>query len=111
MLSAFAKSEVMAITLLPAVNMPNMLLGGLMANSGALPVFISWAQWLSVVRYANEAIMIVLLQDVNELTNKLLEVEGFTHGYWKCIGVMIFLAIMWRVLAFVALKLSIKKFQ
>ena len=111
MLSAFAKSEVMAITMLPLVNMPTMILGGLLANGDALKAYISWAQWLSVARYSNEAIMTVLLKDVNPLTNKLLEIEGFTHGYWWCVAFLVGFAILWRVISFVALKLSIKKFQ
>ena len=109
--SSLADNEIKAITIAPLFTMPNILLGGLFANSGALPSYISWAQWLSVVRYANEAVLTVLLKDVNEFTNKWLEIEGFTLGYGKCIIVLVAMCIFWRICALLALHLSIKKFQ
>ena len=111
LLSALAKSEIQAITLAPLITMPNVLLGGLFANSGSLPSYISWAQWLTVIRYADEAILTVLLKDVNEFTNKWLEVEGFTLGYRNCIFILVAMAIFWRICALIALHLSAKKLQ
>ena len=111
LLSALAKNEIQAITFVPLITMPNILLGGLFANSGSLPGYISWAQWLTCIRYADEAILTVLLKDVNEYTNKWLEVEGFTLGYSNCILILVAMCIFWRVCALIALHLSVKKFQ
>ena len=65
LVSSFAKDFTTATMMVPLITMPNVLLGGLFANSGTLPSYISWAQWLTVVRYGNEAILTVLYKDVN----------------------------------------------
>ena len=55
-ISAAANNVTTATSLGPIMTMPNVLFGGLLANSKTMHSYISWAQWLSPVRYANEAI-------------------------------------------------------
>ena len=109
--SSFARNPTTATMMIPLITMPNVLFGGLLANSGTLPSYISWAQWLTVIRYGNEAVMTVLLKDVNPVTDFVLQEEGFTFGYNNCVFVMLGMCIFWRFCALIALYGSVKKFQ
>ena len=73
LISASVNNPTTAISFIPLVITSNFMLSGLIANSDLMPSFISWTQWLSVFRYANEATLTVLFTDVNEFTKKALE--------------------------------------
>ena len=110
-ISAAATNITVATSIAPLMTMPNILFGGMLANSGTLPSYISWAQWLSVVRYANEAISTVYFSGVNFKTDYYLEVLGFTLGYEKCVWILFGFMIFWRVASVIILRLMISKFQ
>lgn len=55
-ISALAPNVTAATSIAPALTMPWILYGGLFANSGLLPAWESWLQYLSPVRYANESL-------------------------------------------------------
>ena len=90
--------------------MPVILFGGLFANSSTLPVFLTWIQYISPVRYSNEAISQAQWHDVNIETEQFLSLLGFDLGYIKCIILLISLTVFWRLAALIVLRLKISKF-
>ena len=109
--SASTSNATTAISLIPIVINLMTIFSGLFANSELMPSYISWAQWLSCLRYANEAAITILLEDVNMYTERALEIEGFTLGYNKCVMILAGFAVFYRIAAFIALCLNVKKFQ
>ena len=56
LVSAMSPSLTAATSIAPAFTMPFILFGGLFANTDSMPKWLSWMQWISPVRYANEAL-------------------------------------------------------
>ena len=56
MLSAISPNMNTATSASPLFNMPIVLFGGFITNDKSLASWISWCQWLSPIRYGNEAI-------------------------------------------------------
>ena len=111
LISAATSNATTAISFIPIVVNVMTIFSGLFANSDIMPSYISWAQWLSCLRYANEAAITILLKDVSMYTERALELEGFTMGYEKCVIILAGFAIVYRIAAFIALRLNVKKFQ
>ena len=109
--SSLANNITTATSAAPLMTMPNVLFGGMLANSGSLPSYISWCQYLTPVRYANEAFSTVALKGVNYLTDYYLDLLGFDLGYSKCVFILIGFMIFWRLLSVIFLRLMISKFQ
>ena len=109
-ISSAANNLTVATSIAPLITMPNVLFGGMLANSAALPSYISWAQWLSVIRFANEAISTVEFQGVNWKTDYYLTVLGFNLGYWKCIYILAGYMVFWRAMSMIILRCMISKF-
>jgi ABC-type multidrug transport system permease subunit len=57
MSSIFIKEE-MAVAMAPIVIMPMILFGGQFANSDNIQAWISWFQYLSQIRYSQEALVV-----------------------------------------------------
>ena len=55
-ISTCAENMVTASAIAPALTMPMVMFGGLFANSGTLPVWIVWVQYISPIYYGNIAL-------------------------------------------------------
>ena len=64
-LSAAAPNVTAATSLAPLFTMPQVLFGGLFANSATMQPWLSWIQWVTQVRYANEAMNHAFLDDID----------------------------------------------
>ena len=93
------------------ITLPSILFGGLYANSATIPVYFDWIQYLSPIRYANEAICQAQWNGVNAQTETLLSRLGFDLGYIKCIALLAVLTVVWRLGALIALRCKITRFQ
>ena len=109
--SAIASSLPQASALSSLFTLPVILFGGLFANSSTIPPYLSWIQYISPIRYANEAICQAQWNGVNIDTENFLSLLGFDIGYIKCTIVLAALAVFWRLAALVVLRLKISKFQ
>ena len=92
------------------ITLPSILFGGLYANSATIPVYFDWIQYLSPIRYANEAICQAQWKDVNLETEALLDRLGFDLGYTKCIILLAIITVVWRLGALIALRCKITRF-
>ena len=118
-ISTMAPNMPTATALAPLYNIPVLLFGGLFVNTDTLPEWLAWIQWVSPVRFANEAISHSQYDDyegyesasgkIVNLPAGFMQVEGFTIGYWNCIAVLIGMMIIWRALSLCMLKMQIKK--
>lgn len=97
--------------------MPMNLFGGFIANTNSMSKWISWMQWLSPIRYANEALSHTQFDNVEvgrfqpNVPAAFMTYEGFTLGYWNCILALILWMLVWRALSITALRLMIDKVQ
>ncbi len=66
LISSFAPNVTTATTIAPIFTMPMILFGGTFANTASMPKWLSWLQWVSPIRYANEALAHSQYDDVNE---------------------------------------------
>ena len=115
LISAITPNMSTATMVAPAFVIPFVLFGGFLANNTAIPVYINWMQWISPIRFANEALAHLQFDDIEPcrppkcLAKNYMETEGFTIGYWKCVFVLIGMALFWRLASLVALRMMIKK--
>jgi len=54
-ISSLAPDMTSATAIAPLFTMPMILFGGFIANAASTPNWLGWIQWLSPIRYANEA--------------------------------------------------------
>ena len=79
--------------------------------------WISWMQWLSPIRYANEALSHTQFDNVvvgrfqPNFPAEFLKYEGFTLGYGNCILALVLWMLVWRTLSITTLRLMIDKVQ
>ena len=66
-ISAMSPSLTAATAIAPVFTMPFVLFGGLLANTDSMPKWLSWIQWISPVRYANEALAHAEFDDQDSL--------------------------------------------
>lgn len=95
----------------PLFSLPVMLFGGLFANAGTIPAYLSWIQYLSGIRYAFECLVRANWPDDTDEGKEILESLGFDIGYWKCIIALLILAFVFRCISFVVVKSKVGKFQ
>ena len=87
---------------------PFMLFGGFFSNQANYYWWTGWIQYLSPIKYGFEALA------YNEFFESgfrpdPLEILGMTLGYWPCIGISLSLFVFFRILSYLALRLSMKK--
>lgn len=110
-LSSLFENSAVAAGLAPALAMPMMLFGGLLANNKVAPWWIRKLQYLSPMRYGAEALLQnELMYDQDGLKDGLMEFLDYNLGYWNCIFIFIGIIIFLRVLAFIMFKMLIRKF-
>eukprot|EP00347_Sterkiella_histriomuscorum_P001693 403371041 len=113
LISSIFEKEEDAVGMTPLFILPQVLFGGFFANSGNYPVWISWFQYLSPLRYGLEAFV------DNEFSRRsyksdeirLYEYLGYDLGLWRDLLIMAGLIIAIRILSIVCLRLLVSKFQ
>jgi len=112
-ISSFTKDVSSATAIAPVFTMPMILFGGFITNTSTTPAWLAWIQWISPIRYGNEALAHTQYDDFGEetLPHAYLELEGFTIGYWKCVAACLGFAIFWRTISLCFLTFGISKFQ
>ncbi len=101
--------------------MPFLLFSGVFANTSTIPSFIAWFQYLSVsalrqpTRYAMEAALRGEIEqitlnhnDANDVEDPLISLN-YDFGLAVCFGVLVALSLVFRVLAYVCLKILVRK--
>jgi ABC-type multidrug transport system permease subunit len=63
-ISSIAPNVTTATSIAPIFTMPMILFGGTFANTSTMPKWLSWIQWISPIRYANEALAHSQFDDV-----------------------------------------------
>ncbi len=92
------------------ITLPTILFGGLFVNTSTVTKALSWIQWISPIRYGFEAVTIAEYKP-RGLEEVYIDFLGFsTLGYFKCLTLLLVLAVAARILSVFVLKLNIKKF-
>ena len=99
-----------------------MLFGGMLVNSETMPAWLSWIQWISPIRYGNEALAHTQFDEAHnvvwtttlpprpvDIPQTYMKAMGFDLGYTNCVLCIFGLLILWQVLAYIALISQIKK--
>ena len=55
-ISSLSPNVTSATAIAPVFTMPIILFGGFITNNEAVGAYISWMEWVSPIRYANEAL-------------------------------------------------------
>ncbi len=100
-----------AVSMAPLIQMPMVAFAGFFSNSGKLPVWISWVQYLSPIRYGLEGIITNEFDPENTGLEDFLIFLGYKLGLWKCLLILAFMTIFLRFLALIFLKFLVKRFQ
>ena len=66
LISSFAPDVTTATSIAPLFTMPMILFGGFIANTATTPAWLGWIQWISPIRYGNEALAHSQFNDVNQ---------------------------------------------
>ena len=115
-IGALCPNERIAIAAMPAVILPSMLFAGFMNNVMSIPVWIRWIQYISPFRYSMEAMFRNQYReddftyDPTDPMNKYpVHSYNYDFGMDVCLAIMAVLAIVFRVLALVVLKVQVRK--
>jgi len=116
-----------ASILAPIVMIMNMLFGGFFANTGNIPSFISWIKYISFVNYAfSAAVQIefggleIVCEDDQYTTASdgtrscpitrgeqvIEELEADEFTIWECVVILCAMIIVYRFLAYIALRFA-----
>jgi ABC-type multidrug transport system permease subunit len=116
MLSSMFSDVRTAFSIAPVIMMPLMLFSGFMSNVDSIVKWLSWLQYISPVRYSMEIFLRVeyrredFYNDNNELKagNNGYPVESYNYnlGLSWCFGIIMFIAVAARILAYVFLKVQ-----
>ncbi|CDW73845.1 abc transporter family protein [Stylonychia lemnae] len=110
--SLFEKEED-AVGMAPLFVLPQVIFGGFFANSGNYPVWIGWLQYLSPLRYGQEALIINEFLPRTYKSNEINLVDYLKYdlGMTKCLVIMLALIIGFRIISMIFLRLLVSKFQ
>jgi len=124
LLSCITPNVDIALAVAPVLIIPFMLFGGFYLNTGSVPVWLSWLQYLSWFLYGFEALLInqwsgvdsISCPDVNStlpcLTTgeQVLDTLAFEKtNFVRDIVMLIVLAVGFRILAFIALHMKTRR--
>ena len=87
-----------------------MLFSGIYANLNSIASWIAWLKWTSPIKYGLEGFLQNEFRVLNANDYDILDTLGFSFGLWNSIIVLILIAIVFRLLAYFALKNLITKF-
>lgn len=88
------------------VTLPSIFFGGLFANSSTMVKGVGWIQYLSPIRYAFEAMLRAEYE--NTYFSFIVARFDMNLGYWGCIGGLIGLSILSRLLSLWILNANVK---
>ncbi|CAI2360246.1 unnamed protein product [Moneuplotes crassus] len=96
------------------IMMPYMMFGGYFVNLKDVYVWLRWIQYLSPLRYSTEALMRNEFEDNEEYSQEFQEIYekyDYNIGLWPCIGILALLSILFRIGAYISLRLTVTKVQ
>jgi len=123
-MSCIAPNIDIALAIAPVLIIPFMIFGGFYLNSGTVPVWLAWLQYLSWFYYGYEALLINQWSDMeiscaHEASNhttclttgeQVLETLAFEkENFTRDIGALVALAVGIRIMAFLALLSKTKR--
>lgn len=102
-----------AIFMMSLIVIPNKVFSGYLVNLHDISIYVRWMQYTSPVRYLFEALLRNEFEENSNYENgeALLENYHLDLGMWPCILILLFIAIVFRILALLALKLTVKRVQ
>lgn len=94
--------------------MPFILFAGTLINEESMPVWLFWLKYLSPLKYMNEIGNLNELENNNEITygngaNAIVATLGYDVGFVNCYIILACMAIVYRVIAFIFLKVMVRK--
>jgi ABC-type multidrug transport system permease subunit len=110
-LSSIFESTETATVMVGVIVLPLILFGGLFINVGTMPAWIGWLQYVCPIRFAMEIFVRTEYEAQKNLDFDIITFLGYDYGSGTCWIVMIALALGFRILAYIFLKLLIRKFQ
>jgi len=126
LLSCLSSNLPVLFAMAPISLVPIMIVGGYFINISTIPVFISWAQWISWYRYGNEILLSNQWADVQNITcdpsetlclfrngQEVLEFYAFDEDRLELNFIMlVILLVSYRILSYILLSLrSLKCFK
>merc|ERR1719204_798622 len=123
LLSCISPNVDVALGIAPVVIIPFMLFGGFFLNSDSVPVWLSWLKWISWFIYSYEALLVNQWSGVQDIAcntdlaspcvstgEQVLQQLSFEEGNLaRDIGVLVLLAVVIRLLAYLALVLKTRR--
>ena len=117
MLSSMFSDVRTAFSIAPVIMMPLMLFSGFMSNVDSIVKWLSWLQYISPVRYSMEIFLRTEYRredfykadgiTLHERNNAYpVDSYNYTIGVGWCFAIMLFIAVVARVLAFIFLKVQ-----
>ena len=88
------------------------MFSGYVSNTVSYPKWICWVQWISPVRYSFESLMHNQFGDKTYGIRNINIVKffGFDLGIAKCLGLLVAITFVLRVISFLFLKYLMNKF-
>lgn len=90
--------------------MPMVAFAGFFSNSGKLPVWITWVQYISPIRYGLEGIVTNEFDPENTGENEFVKFLGYKMGLWRCLVMLAAMTIILRFIAMIFLKVLVTRF-
>lgn len=87
--------------------MPLGILAGFYSNINSVPVWFSWLQYVSPIRYALEAVVwneFADFDDENGTIPNPIEYLNYRLGLWECIGCLWGLSVVFRIVSYFLFK-------
>ena len=112
MISVMFNQPEAAVQIYPLFILPLLILGGFYTNSGNVPGWIGWLQYVSPVRYGFESVTtneFSLRPNLDPHNNPVVYL-GFFFGYGLAMLLLLIVAIGVRIISLVMLKLRVTKF-
>jgi len=94
-------------TAINLIVIPVEMFAGLFVNLSTIPKWLSWIQYTSPLKYGFAAGMI----DETYQRPSLIENLNFDMGFWECIGLLLVVTLVYRLLSLLSLRLLMKKLQ
>eukprot|EP01016_Furgasonia_blochmanni_P019458 TRINITY_DN2181_c0_g1_i1.p1 TRINITY_DN2181_c0_g1~~TRINITY_DN2181_c0_g1_i1.p1 ORF type:complete len:538 (-),score=104.36 TRINITY_DN2181_c0_g1_i1:84-1697(-) len=111
MCGSFFRDPKVTMAMTPVMLLPFMMFSGFYTNEALLPRWLYWIKYFSPFKYALEAMTWNEYWDYRDSPISPMSFAGFTQGMWPCIRNLACLGLLYLFLAFVMLKLMIKRLQ
>jgi ABC-type multidrug transport system permease subunit len=94
-------------TAINLIVVPVEMFAGLFVNLSTIPKWLSWIQYTSPLKYGFAAGMI----DETYQRPSMIGVLNFDMGFWECIGLLLAVTVVYRMLSLASLRILMKKLQ